>query len=327
MNNKFRGTGVALVTPFKKDLSIDFDAFAKLLDFTIDGGVDYLVVSGTTGESATTTPDEKNKILSFAVKHVKGRNTIPPLGGVRGGLPVVYGIGGNNTQAVIETIKNSDFMGVDAILSVSPYYNKPTQEGIYRHYSEIAENCPVPVILYNVPGRTSSNITAETTIRLARHHNIIGVKEASGDLGQCMRIVKNTNISRQAAIRFLAKRTLPTLRLGEKKEDDFLVISGDDLLTVPMLSFGMDGVISVLANAFPEKFSSLVSMGLKGQFNSASKLLFDLLEINPLMYEESNPVGIKAALEVLGICNRTVRAPLIDASEGLVKRIRKLIKG
>ncbi|MBW8051430.1 MAG: 4-hydroxy-tetrahydrodipicolinate synthase [Cytophagales bacterium] len=289
MNNKFRGTGVALITPFKKDLSVDFDAFAKLLDFTIDGGIDYLVVSGTTGESATTTPDEKNEILSSAIKHVKGRKS------------VVYGIGGNNTQAVIEVIKNSDFTGVDAILSVSPYYNKPTQEGIYRHYSAIAENCPVPVILYNVPGRTSSNITAETTIRLARHHNIIGIKEASGDLGQCMQIVKNS-------------------------ADDFLVISGDDLLTVPMLSFGMDGVISVLANAFPEKFSSLVSMGLKGQFKPASKLLFDLLEINPLMYEESNPVGIKAALEVLGICNRTVRAPLIDASEGLVKRIRKLLK-
>ncbi|MCH8317833.1 MAG: 4-hydroxy-tetrahydrodipicolinate synthase [Bacteroidetes bacterium] len=298
MKNKFKGTGVALVTPFKKDLSVDFDAFAKLLDFTIDGGVDYLVVSGTTGESATTTPDEKNKILSSAIKHVKGRK------------PVVYGIGGNNTRAVIETIKNSDFNGVDAILSVSPYYNKPTQEGIYRHYSEIAENCPVPVILYNVPGRTSSNITAETTIRLARHHNIIGIKEASGDLGQCMQIVKNTCL-RQG--------------FGRQAADDFLVISGDDLLTVPMLSFGMDGVISVLANAFPKKFSKMVSLGLQGQFNFASKLLFDLLEINPLMYEESNPVGIKAALEVLGICNRTVRAPLIDASEGLVKKISKLL--
>lgn len=288
MRNKFKGTGVALVTPFKKDRSVDLDSFAKLLDHTIDGGVDYLVLSGTTGEAATTTLDEKNQILSFAIKHINKKK------------PIVYGVGGNNTMAIIETIKNTDFNGIDAILSVSPYYNKPTQEGIYRHYFEIADNCPVEVILYNVPGRTASNITAETTIRLARHHNIIGIKEASGDLVQCMQIVKKTS-------------------------EDFLVISGDDLLTVPMLSFGMDGVISVLANAFPEKFSKMVSMGLNGQFNNASKILFDFLKINPLLYEESNPVGIKASLEVLGICNRTVRSPLTDASDGLVNRLRNLI--
>src|SRR5688572_27265121 len=285
---KLRGTGVALVTPFKKDLSVDFDGLKKLVDFNIHGGVNYLVINGTTAESVTTTTEEKKQILDTIRKHVDGR------------VPLVYGIGGNNTQSVLDTIKATDFQGITAILSVSPYYNKPSQAGIYQHYLAIAESCPVPVILYNVPGRTGSNVTAETTLKLAHHDNIIGIKEASGNMEQCMHIVKN-------------------------KPAGFLVISGEDMLTVPMISFGMDGVISVLANAFPEKFSNMVKLALENNFADASKLMFDFLELNPLMYEESNPVGVKAVLEQYGICACSVRLPLVEASAGLKTKIQNLL--
>lgn len=286
--DKFKGTGVALVTPFKKDLSVDFDGLKKLVDFNINGGVNYLVINGTTAESVTTTTEEKKQILDTIRKHVDGR------------VPLVYGIGGNNTQGVLDIIKATDFHGISAILSVSPYYNKPSQAGIYQHYLAIAEACPVPVILYNVPGRTGSNVTAETTIKLAHHDNIIGIKEASGNLEQCMHIVKH-------------------------KPEGFLVISGEDMLTVPMVSFGMDGVISVLANAFPEKFSKMVKLALENNFSEASKLMFDFLELNPLMYEESNPVGVKAVLEQYGICACSVRLPLVEASAGLKTKIQNLL--
>lgn len=285
---KLEGTGVALITPFDKKNNIDYPSLKRLLQHTAKG-VDYYVVMGTTGESVTVTAEEKKKVLQF----VKANNTAR--------LPIVYGIGGNNTQAILETIAETDFKGVDAVLSVSPYYNKPSQEGIYQHFKVIADRCPVPIILYNVPGRTSSNIAAETTLRLAKHGNIIGIKEASGNLEQCMRICKN----------------MPR---------EFLLISGDDLLTVALYSIGARGVISVLANAFPVIFKQMKESAFKGDYRSAQDALFKLLEINGPMYEEGNPVGIKQVLDELGVCRNTVRLPLVPASDGLRKKIKALLQ-
>jgi 4-hydroxy-tetrahydrodipicolinate synthase len=286
--DKLKGTGVALITPFTPDYQIDYNGLAKLVQFNLAGGVDYLVVNGTTAESATTSQEEKDELLAFIRQQVDGV------------VPIVYGIGGNNTVALLECIRKTDFTGISAILSVSPAYNKPSQQGIYQHFIALADACPVPVILYNVPGRTASNMTAETTLRLAKHENIIGIKEASGNLEQAMQIAKN-------------------------KPAGFMLISGDDLLTLPMLTFGAEGVISVLANAFPEKFSKLVRLGLAHDFQQAASLLFELLDLNPLMYEESNPVGIKAVLELFGICGATVRLPLVEASASLKDRLQKLL--
>jgi 4-hydroxy-tetrahydrodipicolinate synthase len=286
--DKLKGTGVALITPFTPDFQIDYDGLAKLIRFTVTGGVDYLVVNGTTAESATTTPEEKDQVLAFVRKQVDNA------------VPIVYGLGGNNTGQLLEDLRQTDFTGVSAILSVSPAYNKPSQQGIYQHFMAIADASPVPVILYNVPGRTASNMTAETTLRLAKHVNIIGIKEASGNLEQAMQIAKY-------------------------KPEGFMLISGDDLLTLPMLTFGAEGVISVLANAYPEKFSNLVRLGLNHNFRDASSLLFELLDLNPLMYEESNPVGIKAVLELFGICGPTVRLPLVEASPALKDKLQKLL--
>lgn len=288
ITEKLRGTGVALVTPFTEDLAVDYNGLKQLLDFTLDGGVNYLVVNGTTAESVTTTATEKADILAFVKKQVNGR------------VPLVYGLGGNNTQQVIEGLQTTDLSGVDAILSVSPYYNKPSQQGIFQHYTQIANASPLPVILYNVPGRTGSNVTAETTLKLAAHDNIIGIKEASGNLEQCMYISKH-------------------------KHQDFMLISGDDLLTLPMISFGAVGVISVLANAFPEKFSRMINLALEHNFEAATKLLYDFVDINPLMYEEGNPVGVKAVLERFGVCAPVVRLPLETASAGLKDRLYKLL--
>lgn len=286
IQDKLKGTGVALVTPFTSNMAVDFDGLRQLLDFTIEGGVEYLVVNGTTGESVTTTTEEKAEILAFVKKHVNGR------------VPLVYGLGGNNTQHVLDTIRKTDLEGIAAVLSVSPYYNKPSQQGIIQHYTQIADACPVPVILYNVPGRTGSNIAPDTTVRLAAHQNIIGIKEASGNLEQCMHIAKH-------------------------KPEDFLLISGDDMLTLPMIAFGAVGVISVLANAFPEKFSNMIRLGLSNKFKEASELLFDFVDINPMMYEEGNPVGVKALLERFGVCGGAVRLPLVEASAGLKDRLYK----
>lgn len=286
IQDTLKGTGVALVTPFASNMDVDYDGLRQLLDFTINGGVEYLVVNGTTGESVTTTTEEKAEILAFVKKHVNGR------------VPLVYGLGGNNTQHVLDTIQKTDLSGIAAVLSVSPYYNKPSQQGIYQHYIQVADACPVPVILYNVPGRTGSNIAPETTVRLAAHQNIIGIKEASGNLEQCMYIAKH-------------------------KPADFMLISGDDMLTLPMIAFGAVGVISVLANAFPEKFSNMIRLGLSYQFQEASDLLFDFVDINPMMYEEGNPVGVKALLERFGVCGGAVRLPLIEASAGLKDRLYK----
>jgi 4-hydroxy-tetrahydrodipicolinate synthase len=283
---KLYGTGVALVTPFTETLEVDFKGLKKLLVHTAKG-VDYYVVMGTTGEAATLSADEKKSVLDF----VRDNNANQ--------LPLVYGTGGNNTQQVLDSIAGTDFGGVDALLSVSPYYNKPSQEGIFRHFKAIADACPVPVILYNVPGRTASNITAETTLRLAEHPNIMGIKEASGNLEQCMRIVRD-------------------------KPRDFLLISGDDMMAVPLYALGAKGVISVLANAYPVIFRKIKEFALAGNYAKASLEAFKLLEINPLMYEESNPVGLKALLEGMKICSGRVRVPLAEASEALRGKISAL---
>ncbi|HEY4650492.1 MAG TPA: 4-hydroxy-tetrahydrodipicolinate synthase [Pontibacter sp.] len=288
IQERLKGTGVALVTPFTKDLAVDYNGLRKLLDFVLHGGVDYLVINGTTAESVTTTSEEKKQVLQTIKEHVNGR------------VPLVYGLGGNNTQQLLDSFATTDLNGIDAILSVSPYYNKPSQQGIYQHYVAIADASPVPVILYNVPGRTGSNVTAETTIKLAAHPNIVAIKEASGNLEQCMAIAKH-------------------------KPADFLLISGDDLLTIPMLSIGAVGVISVLANAFPEKFSNMVRFGLNGEAAKAAELLYDFVDLNPLMYEEGNPVGVKVLLERFGVCDAAVRLPLVEASAGLRDRLYKLI--
>ena len=288
MNSKFSGTGVALVTPMREDGSIDYEGLKNLLSYTSEF-VNYIVVNGTTAESATTSQQEKEEILAFVIKE----NTKK--------LPVIYGLGGNNTAELIQKLKTMDLKGVDALLSVSPYYNKPSQEGIFQHYKALAAASPIPVILYNVPGRTGSNVSAQTTIRLSAEKNIIGIKEASGDLIQALHILKYAG-------------------------KDFLVISGDDLLTVPLISIGAKGVISVIANAYPQKFSGMVSEALSGDFVKAAESLKSFSDINPLLYEEGNPVGIKEALEIRKICKNNVRLPLIKASEGLKQRIEKINK-
>src|SRR5687768_7885760 len=283
---KLYGTGVALVTPFTETLEVHYKALKKLLQHTAKG-VDYYVVMGTTGEAATCSEEEKKKILEF----VKDNNASK--------LPIVYGIGGNNTHHVIDSIRSTDFSGVSALLSVSPYYSKPPQEGIIQHFQAIAEECPVPVVLYNVPGRTSSNLTADTTLRLAEHPNIIGTKEASGNLEQCMKIAK-----------YMPK--------------DFLLLSGDDLQTVAMYSIGAKGVISVLANAYPQVFRKVKEFVFADNYEKASQQLFKLLEINGPMYEEGNPVGVKYLLESMGICSANVRLPLVRASKSLESKITGL---
>lgn len=280
---KLYGTGVALVTPFTTSGEVDYKGLKRLLQHTAEG-VDYYVVMGTTGESATLSGSEKESILQF----VKENNASK--------LPLVYGIGGNHTLQVLEAIRNTDLTGVDALLSVSPYYNKPSQEGIFQHFKVIADTSPVPVILYNVPGRTCSNLTADTTLRLAEHANIAGIKEASGNLEQCMRIARD-------------------------KPADFMLISGDDLMSVALYALGATGVISVLANAYPLVFKKMKEFSFAGNYDSARQEAFRLLGLNPLMYEESNPVGLKAVLEEMGICSAEVRLPLVRASDALRNRL------
>lgn len=283
---KFFGTGVALVTPFTSTGAVDFKALKKVLQHTAKG-VDYYVVMGTTGESATLSSQEKKDVLQFVI----GNNPKK--------LPIVYGIGGNNTKEVVDNIKATNFKGVDALLSVSPYYNKPSQEGIFQHFTQVSLASPVPIILYNVPGRTASNISADTTIRLSAYSNIIGIKEASGNLEQCMKI----------------------MQASKRLKSDFIVISGDDLLTVPLYSLGAKGVISVLANAYPDVFKKMKSFSFTGDFKKGSDEQFKLLEINGLMYEEGNPVGLKQLMSDMGLCTNHVRLPLVPASEHLRKKI------
>ncbi len=289
MNNKFKGTGVAIVTPFHNYGTIDFSSFEKIIEHIIANGVNYIVALGTTGESVVLSWDERQAVINFVIETVNGR------------VPVVVGIGGNNTQEVINTIKSMSFEGIDAILSVCPYYNKPQQKGIYNHYKAITAASPAPLILYNVPGRTSCNLNADTTLRLAHDFDsIIGIKEASGDLVQIMEIIR-------------------------KKPAGFLVISGDDAITLPLLSIGVEGVISVVANAFPGEFSTMVEHGLQGKFKKASGIHYDLTDIINNLFADGNPSGIKAALEILGLCSNNLRLPLVRVNKAVYNSLSQAI--
>lgn len=289
MREFFTGVGVALITPFNEDCSIDFNALEKLVEEVISQGVDYLVVNGTTSEASTLSQNEKDQILAFVTQINKGRK------------PMMYGVGSNNTQHILELIEHTDFSNISALLTVSPYYNKPSQAGVIAHYNLVADKSPVPILLYNVPGRTGINMTSETTLELAKHKNIFGIKEASGDLEQCLEIIKN-------------------------KPEDFMLISGDDLLTVPMVSIGCEGAISVLANAFPKKFTETVHSALSGDFKTATSSLIDFLPLNGFLYTESNPVGVKEVLAQRGTITRQVRLPLLNASEELQANIKESLK-
>lgn len=287
---RFKGTGVAIVTPFKNDSSIDFAALGRVINHVITGGVNYIVALGTTGESVTLTKDEKQAIIAYVIETIDNR------------LPLVVGIGGNNTQEVINSIRHSDLKGVDGILSVAPYYNKPTQKGLFQHFKAIATCSPVPVILYNVPGRTCSNISSDTCLELAHEcENIIGVKEASGDISQIMRIIKG-------------------------KPENFALISGDDIMTIPVIALGGLGVISVLANAFPTQCSEIVSYSMKGNFKSAREMQFKMLEIIDLLFIEGNPSGVKAMLNIMNICQNSLRLPLVPVNRTTYIRIQKAIE-
>ena len=283
--NKFHGTGVALVTPFKADGSVDFDGLKNLINYLVDGKVEYLVSLGTTGEASTLNKDEKKKIWEFTAEINNGR------------LPLVAGIGGNDTVAVANNMKAFDIAGYDAILSASPYYNKPTQEGIYQHYKYLSESSPLPIFLYNVPGRTGSNMTADTTCRLANDFkNIIGMKEASGSFDQFNLIMRD-------------------------KPKDFLLISGDDPVALPMISLGAAGVISVIGNALPKQLSDMIRLCLQGDYAAALPLHLNLIEFTRLMFAEGNPAGAKAALKHFGVCEDHLRLPLVNVSESLLQQI------
>ena len=279
------GTGVALVTPFKKDFSVDIDALKAIVNFQIDNGIDYLVVLGTTAENATISKAEKELVINTIVDANKGR------------LPLVLGVGSNNTAEVVEELKSGNFSDFVAILSVSPYYNKPTQEGIYQHFKAIAEASPIPVILYNVPGRTSSNMLPETIIRLANDFkNIIAVKEASGDIVQAMKLIQD-------------------------KPKDFLVISGDDMITLPIILAGGAGVISVIAEGFPKQFTEMVHLGLNKKVDEAYKIHYLLADSIDMIFEQGNPAGIKEVFKSLGLSENTVRLPLVNVNEDLANRL------
>jgi 4-hydroxy-tetrahydrodipicolinate synthase len=288
MRPKFHGVAPALVTPMFADGQIDYQGLKRLVQHVIDGGVDYMVVHGTTGESATTDKTEQKAILDFIKEH-NSKN-----------LPIVYGVGGNNTQYVVQSLKDIDFQGVDAILSVCPYYNKPGARGVIAHYTAIADASPVPVIMYNIPGRSGINMTASTTLTLAQHPNIIGIKEASCIIEQCMEINKD-------------------------KPEDFLLISGDDVQAVPTIACGGVGIISVIANAIPAKFTEMIHAAMDGDFLKARTMLGSFLAIDPLLYEEGNPVGVKKILELKGICGSDVRLPLMKASDELAERMVAVI--
>jgi 4-hydroxy-tetrahydrodipicolinate synthase len=290
LRDTLKGTGVALVTPFKENQDIDFEAYGRLIDFVIHGGVEYLVVLGTTGETPTISKSEKIDILEFTY-HKVGLS-----------VPVVVGIGGNNTREVINDIETYPLHPAAAILSASPYYSKPSQEGLFTHYKLLAEAAPKPIILYNVPGRTASNIAAETTIRLANEcSNIMGIKEASGNMIQCFHILKN-------------------------RPSEFLVTSGDDHLAVSLIAAGMDGVISVAANCFPKDFSEMVRQCLQSDFSSARGLLFKMLEAFDLLFVENNPAGVKAVLAELGIIENQLRLPLVPLSEAHHNKVKEYLE-
>jgi len=287
---KFQGTGIAIITPFKDDLSVDYTALSQLVDYNIKNGIDYIVISGTTGESVTITKDEKKDITATIIDANKGR------------VPLVLGIGGNNTAEVINEIQSADLSEIDAILSVSPYYSKPTQEGIYQHFKAISTACPIDIIMYNVPGRTSSNMSTETILRLATDfNNIVAVKEAGNNMHQYLKLLRD-------------------------KSDDFLIISGDDDLVLGVVLAGGAGVISVIGQALPKQFSEMIRLGLEGKAKEAYALHFKLMNIVSLIFSENNPAGIKATLEVLNLSKSNVRLPLVQASKTLKKEIKEALQ-
>ena len=287
--HKFSGTGVAIITPFNSDLSIDYKSLEKQIEHLISNNINYLVVLGTTGESVTQSESEKDELVRFIKEKVNKR------------VPIVLGMGSNNTQALVEKIKKTDFNGIDAILSVAPYYNKPTQEGLYQHFKAISEASPLPIILYNVPGRTSSNLSAKTTLRLAHDFkNIVAVKEASGDFSQVMYILKD-------------------------KPEYFAVISGEDALTLPLISAGVSGVISVVANALPKEFSEMVQLALNDNFTEAKKIHYKLLEFIDTLFVEGNPAGVKEALSIKGITKNHLRLPLVPVSKETHQKLKDLL--
>lgn len=287
---KFEGTGVALVTPFKKDFSVDVEALQRIVEFVTKGNVEYLVVLGTTAESVTLSQDEKELVIKTIVEANAGK------------LPLVLGVGGNNTLKVVEELKTRDLSKFDAILSVSPYYNRPTQEGIYQHFKAVAEASPIPVILYNVPGRTASNVLPTTIIRLANDFkNVIAVKEAAGDIVQAMKLIKN-------------------------KPEGFLVISGDDMITLPMVLSGGSGVISVIGQGFPKEFSEMVRLGLQRKVDEAYELHYLLADSIDMIFEQGNPAGIKEVFKSLGLAENTVRLPLVNVDDNLANRLNNFTK-
>ncbi|MBL0181959.1 MAG: 4-hydroxy-tetrahydrodipicolinate synthase [Chitinophagaceae bacterium] len=286
LRTKLQGTGVAIVTPFKPTMEVDYEALGKLIDFIIGNAVEYIVSLGTTGETPTLDTEEKFDIINYTYERVNNR------------VPVVVGVGGNNTREVMENLQSYPLEKAIAVLSASPYYNKPSQEGIFQHYKNLADASPKPVILYNVPGRTGSNISAETTLRLAKEvTNIAGIKEASGNMVQCMHILRD-------------------------RPEDFLVVSGDDHITLPLIACGMEGVISVAANCFPKDFSDMVRYCLKGDFGSARPLHYKCLEGNDLLFAENNPAGAKAFLAEMGIIKNVLRLPLVPLSSGVHQKVK-----
>lgn len=290
MQDKLRGTGVAIVTPFRKDGGVDFNGLGNLIEHIIKGKADYIVALGTTGETATLTNNEKCAVASHIVESVAKR------------VPIVLGIGGNNTHEIVQTFHEIDLDGIDAILSVSPYYNKPSQRGIFEHYKMISNACPLPIIIYNVPGRTGSNISVETTLKLANEcKNIIAIKEASGNIDQIMQIINH-------------------------RPKGFLVISGDDALALPVIAAGGDGVISVIANAYPYEMSELTRQALAGNFIEARRLHYSLYDLIIAIFEDGNPCGVKAVLNMLEICNEKARLPLVAVNKHTLNKLGALVK-
>lgn len=283
------GTGVALVTPFKKDLSVDAEALRRIVNYQIDNGIDYLVVLGTTGEPATLTTDEKELVIKTVIAANNNR------------LPLVLGVGGNNTAELIKELKTRDFTGFDAVLSVSPYYSKPTQEGIYQHFKLIAENSPLPVILYNVPSRTGSNMLPKTVLRLANDFkNIVAIKEAAGDIVQAMKLIQD-------------------------KPKDFLVISGDDMIALPMVLAGGSGVISVIGEGFPRQFSDMIRFGLNRKVDDAFQIHYQMADAIDMIFEQGNPAGIKEVFCLLGISENNVRLPLVEVDSDLSNKLKNCV--
>lgn len=287
---RFRGMGVALITPFKEDGSVDYPALMRMVDHLVQNGADFLCVLGTTAETPTLSTEEKQEITRLVVERVNGR------------IPIMLGCGGNNTQAIIDSLKNDDFTGIDAILSVVPYYNKPSQEGIYQHYKAIAESTELPIVLYNVPGRTGVNMTAETTLRIARDFkNVIAIKEASGNITQMDDIIKN-------------------------KPENFDVISGDDGITFPLITLGAVGVISVIGNAFPKEFSRMTRLALQGDYANALKIHHSFTELFSLLFVDGNPAGVKAMLNAMGMIENRLRLPLVPTRITTFEKMRQILQ-